>query len=65
MAAHISAILASAPAGGPLAVCLLAGFVLGGVGHLYRSPAAIVAGILVIAGAVAVFVAQTNPALGG
>ncbi len=60
-----AALLAAAPAAGPLAVCMLAGFLIGAGGHLYRSPAAIIAGILVIGVTTAIFIATTNPSLGG
>ncbi|MEA2298548.1 MAG: hypothetical protein QOF77_1484 [Solirubrobacteraceae bacterium] len=58
-------VLGGVPAAGPLALCMLGGFLIGAVGHLYRSRAAIVVGIVVIALTTAVFVATTDPSLGG
>jgi hypothetical protein len=58
-------VLATDPAPGPYLVVMLFGFALGGFGHLISSRVLIAAGILVIAVTTALFIAATNPMLGG
>jgi hypothetical protein len=55
-------VVASATA---LALGMLAGFAIGGAGHLYGSRTAIVVGIVVIMLSAAIFVLATNPSFGG
>ncbi len=61
----ISAARAGALPAGPLALCMLGCVLPGAVGHLDRSRAAIVLGIVVIGLTTAIFVLTSDPALGG
>jgi hypothetical protein len=58
-------VLATDPAPGPYVAGLIAGFALGGFGHLIKSTPTIVAGIILIVIVTALFIAATDPSLGG
>jgi hypothetical protein len=62
--AALFSLMATDPAPGPYLLGMLAGFLLGGLGHLYHSRLAIASGITLIAVTTALFILATDPHLG-
>lgn len=58
-------VLATDPAPAPYLVGLIAGFAIGGFGHLIKSTLTIAIGIATIVVVTVLFINATNPSLGG
>ena len=58
-------ILATDPTPGPYLAGILAGFLIGGFGHLIKSNIAIATGIVLIVVVTVLFISATDPSLGG
>jgi hypothetical protein len=58
-------VLATDPTPGPYLAGIVAGFLIGGFGHLIKSNLTIATGIILIVVVTALFISATDPSLGG
>jgi hypothetical protein len=58
-------VLATDPAPGPYLAGIVAGFLIGGFGHLIKSNLTIATGIILIVIVTALFISATDPSFGG
>ena len=61
MLGHLTVLVAADPAGGPYLIGIVAGFVVGVLGHLFAAPALVIVGIAIVLITTVLFLIASDP----